>query len=250
VQTEDLGKVFATPRLSGQAEYENERRWLSFDLLCGRVDSRHPFHGRLLRAGIPEADLAAMAERPCPPDIFGINHYLTSERYLDHAWWNYRSEFRGGNGRERYADVEAVRMLHLDDLGPLARLREVWQRYRLPIAITEAHHACSEDEQVRWLLDVWDAARTAAEEGADIRAVTVWSLFGAVDWNSLLTERQGVYEHGPFDIRHEPPRPTLLAQAARDLARFGRHDGRDAVPVGWWRRPERAYEQVRRKRVG
>ena len=49
VQTEDLGKTFATPPLRHQAEHENKRRWLSFDLLCGRVDSRHPFWPRLVR---------------------------------------------------------------------------------------------------------------------------------------------------------------------------------------------------------
>src|SRR4051794_8204039 len=31
VQTEDLGRVFATPGLAYQAEHENHRRWLSFD---------------------------------------------------------------------------------------------------------------------------------------------------------------------------------------------------------------------------
>jgi dTDP-4-dehydrorhamnose reductase len=33
VQTEDLGKVFSTPLLEYQAEFENARRWLSFDPL-------------------------------------------------------------------------------------------------------------------------------------------------------------------------------------------------------------------------
>jgi dTDP-4-dehydrorhamnose reductase len=42
VQTEDLGKTFSTPLLSYQAQLENDRRWLSLDLLCGRVNSRHP----------------------------------------------------------------------------------------------------------------------------------------------------------------------------------------------------------------
>ncbi|MDQ4045639.1 MAG: family 1 glycosylhydrolase, partial [Chloroflexota bacterium] len=36
VQTDDLGKTYSTPRLAYQAAFENERRWLTFDLLCGR----------------------------------------------------------------------------------------------------------------------------------------------------------------------------------------------------------------------
>src|SRR5436190_2579439 len=34
VQTEDIGKTFSTPPLAYQAAFENERRWLGFDLLC------------------------------------------------------------------------------------------------------------------------------------------------------------------------------------------------------------------------
>ena len=38
VQTEDLGRVYGTPAMQEQVDFENLRRWLSFDLLCGRVD--------------------------------------------------------------------------------------------------------------------------------------------------------------------------------------------------------------------
>ena len=41
IQTEDLGKAFSTPALAHEAEFQNQRRWLSFDLLCGRVDRDH-----------------------------------------------------------------------------------------------------------------------------------------------------------------------------------------------------------------
>ncbi|HLM56034.1 MAG TPA: family 1 glycosylhydrolase, partial [Pyrinomonadaceae bacterium] len=34
VQTEDLGKTYSTARLRYQADFENERRWLTFDLLA------------------------------------------------------------------------------------------------------------------------------------------------------------------------------------------------------------------------
>ena len=42
IQTEDLGKTYSTPRLKYQADFENERRWLTYDLLCGRVNKDHP----------------------------------------------------------------------------------------------------------------------------------------------------------------------------------------------------------------
>ena len=83
VQTEDLGKTFSTPALQYQADHENERRWLGFDLLCGRVTKDHPFYAIMLANNVREDDLQALIDAPCRPDILGMNHYLTSERYLD-----------------------------------------------------------------------------------------------------------------------------------------------------------------------
>lgn len=36
VQTEDVGKIHGTPHMAYQVAFEDERRWLSLDLLCGR----------------------------------------------------------------------------------------------------------------------------------------------------------------------------------------------------------------------
>lgn len=46
IQTEDLGKISSTPLLAYQAEFENERRWLSYDLLCGKAVARGFFARR------------------------------------------------------------------------------------------------------------------------------------------------------------------------------------------------------------
>jgi dTDP-4-dehydrorhamnose reductase len=43
ITCEDIGKTFATPELQYQADHENERRWLSFDLLAGKVVPGHHF---------------------------------------------------------------------------------------------------------------------------------------------------------------------------------------------------------------
>ena len=250
VQTEDLGKTFSTRTLAYQADFENERRWLSFDLLCGRVNRDHPMWAYLRWTGVGEAELAWFVENPCPPDVIGINHYLTSERFLDERVGRYPDRAPGGNGRHRYADVEAVRVCAEGTAGPRALLREAWERYRLPLAVTEAHLGCTREEQLRWLKEVWDAAHTLRAAGADVRAVTAWSLLGAYDWNSLLTRADGHYEPGVFDLRAPRPRPTALARMASDLA-AGREHGHPALDSpGWWRRLDRLlYAPVRRRRA-
>ena len=248
VQTDDLGKTFSTPALAYQAEHENQRRWLSFDLLCGMVDRHHPWWSVLLAHGVSDRDLDLLLEADAAPDIIGINHYLTSERYLDERLARYPEHHWGGNGRHRYADAEAVRMpLPPDDLGPAARLREAWERYRRPVAVTEAHHGCSRDDQLRWLMEVWNAADTLRRDGADIRAVTVWALFGVVDWNTLLTRRTGHYEPGSFDVRGPEPRRTALAHAAESLAKSGTYDHPVLDRAGWWKRSTRFYRKPARR---
>src|SRR3546814_11791306 len=61
LQTEDLGKVFSTRPLRYQAAYENERRWLSLDMLSGRVEPGHRFHDELLCSGISQCQLEELA---------------------------------------------------------------------------------------------------------------------------------------------------------------------------------------------
>lgn len=248
VQTEDLGKVFATPRLAYQAEHENQRRWLSLDLLCGWVDEGHPWHAILRRHGIADAELALLQTGEARPDIIGINYYATSERFLDEALHLYPACFHGGNGREHYADLEAVRMdLAPGTTGAKARLSEAWARYRLPIAITEVHHGSTREEQLRWLSEVWQSAQELHREGCDIRAVTVWSMFGAMDWNTLLTERHGFYEAGAFDVRGPKPRLTAIGKAVRRLATGGEIDHPVLDRPGWWRREGRHYHPPARQ---
>jgi dTDP-4-dehydrorhamnose reductase len=249
IQTEDLGKTFSTPALRYQAEFENERRWLSFDLLCGRVNREHPLWEYLTDFGIEETELQWFAENACAPDVLGINHYLTSERFLDERLERYPSRTYGGNSRHRYADVEAVRVCAEGTAGPRALLRETWERYGLPMAVTEVHLGCTRDEQLRWLKEVWDAAASLREDGADMRAVTAWSLLGAYDWCNLLTCNSGLYEPGVFDLRSasSAPRPTALAGMLRDLADGRSHEHPVLAAPGWWRRLNRLiYPPVRR----
>jgi dTDP-4-dehydrorhamnose reductase len=250
IQTEDLGKTFSTRALSYQADFENVRRWASLDLLCGRITREHPMWDYFTRVcEIGESELEWFNANPCPPDIVGINHYLTSERFLDERVERYPDRAVGGNGRHRYVDVEAVRVCAEGTAGPRVLLREAWERYEIPLAVTEVHLGCTREEQLRWFKEVWDAAITLREDGVDLRAVTAWSLLGAFDWCSLLTCHKNRYEPGVFDVRGgSVPRPTALARMLRDLAATGKHDHPVLDSPGWWRRLNRLlYPPVRRR---
>ncbi|HLM53803.1 MAG TPA: family 1 glycosylhydrolase [Pseudoxanthomonas sp.] len=249
VQTEDLGRVFARPSLRKQAAHENERRWLSLDLLQGQVQPGTRWHARLLAAGVPSTHLDAL-EGGCGAMLLGLNHYVTSDRFLDDRVALYPPNLRGGNGERAYVDTEAARVpLPEGSVGWLPRLREALDRYPgVPAAVTEVHLGCREPEhQVRWLDECWQAASTLRAEGLPMEAITVWSLFGAVDWCSLLRQQRNRYEPGVFDIRGKNgPRPTILAEAVAAYTGQGRFEHTVLHHPGWWRHPERVHPGLRR----
>jgi len=246
VQTEDMGKTFSTPLLAYQAELENNRRWLSFDLLCGRIGPDHPLWDYLCRSGGDRAELDWFREHPCFPDILGLNYYLTSDRLLDEHLEHYPAIAHGGNGRHRYADIEALRVCAENTTSHYRVLRDTWHRYGRPVALTEVHLGSTREEQLRWLLQAWQAAQRLRDQGADIRAITAWSLLGAYDWIHLVTRNAGFYEPGVFDLRMPKqaaalghPRPTALAQMLRSLASGEAYRHPVLEVPGWWLRPDR-----------
>jgi dTDP-4-dehydrorhamnose reductase len=238
IQTDDLGRTYATAAVREQAAFDNVRRWMSWDLLYGRVVPSHPLWRRLCGFGLEER-LRRIADAPCPPDVIGVNHYLTSDRFLDHRVQRYPAHLCGGNADRRFADTEAVRVLDPPPPGLRGVLQEAWRRYGLPLAITEVHNGCTRDEQMRWMAEAWFTALHLRQEGVDLRAVTAWSLLGSSGWNSLLTDT-GCYETGVYDARGGAPRPTAMVGLLQTLA-SGASLHPACRPQGWWRRPIRLH---------
>ena len=239
LQTEDIGLTQSALRLRYHAEFLNLRRWLAFDLLCGRVDRSHRMWRYLRKHGAGEAELMAFVEAPCPPDMLGVDVQPDSDRFLDERLTLYPRERWSGNGRHRFIDNAAWHVQGEPIGGFEARLREAWQRYRLPLAVSATQLRGPREEQMRWLHAAWAAACTLRGQGADVRAVTAPPAFGADDAGDPASPEHAGYTPGLWDVRAPEPRPTALAAMARALAR----DGRFMHPVlegpGAWLREQR-----------
>ena len=247
VQTEDLGTTYSTPHMGYQQRFDNERRWLTWDILCGRVDERHCLRAFLEKSGITADELDWFVENPCPPQIIGINHYVTSDRFLDERFSLYPQHAIGHNARERYADVDAIRVIPQAYRG-WNIIKAASARYQLPVALTEVHIGCTREEQLRWFQESLAAATQARNDGCDVRAVTAWSLFGAYNWDTLLTRNDGHYESGAFDVRAPRPRPTAVAKLIRDLTIWGENPHSQFGSPGWWQRPEKVLYRASQER--
>lgn len=236
VQTEDLGKTHSTELLKYQADYENSRRWITFDLLCGRVNKDHRMWHYLRWLGITNEELNFFIDNPYPPDIIGINHYLTSERHLDENLDCYPEHTHGGNGQHNYADVEAVRVGKIMPSGPYQLLKETFDRYHIPVAVTEVHLHCTREEQMRWMQELWMAGRQLKAEGYPMLAITPWALLGSFGWNKLLTQPNGDYEAGIFNVRSGKPRATVLAKMVQSYSKNEPYQHPVLETEGWWKR--------------
>jgi dTDP-4-dehydrorhamnose reductase len=249
LHTDDAGTVFATEPLVRQAAFENHRRDLAIDLLFGRVDECHPLWSYLLDSGATPDELAWFRSNPCPPDTIGANYYITSDRLLDHRIDLYPPETHGGSGDMQYADVAAVRGSPSLFSGFEEILERYWVRYERPVALTEVHMACTREEQIRWVAEAWNGVKQASRNGVPVRAMCVWSLLGAFDWNRLVTTDAGHYESGVFDVRSTPPRPTALFSAVRSLATTGDLRHHVLSQPGWWHgATPRSERRIRRNK--
>ena len=91
----------ARRRSRDQAEFENQRRWLDLrSAVRARSSAGHPLWRVADRgAASPRRSSAVFAGEPCPPDVVGLNYYLTSDRFLDERLDRYPPRRHGGNGR-------------------------------------------------------------------------------------------------------------------------------------------------------
>lgn len=254
IVNEDIGRTFSTPALRDQAEFDSERRWVGLDLLAGRLAPGDLLWEYLVEA-VGEASVRELVDDPEPPDLIGLDYYVTSDRFLDERIDRYPAWTWGGNGQVAYADVEMVRVDGAEVADWSGRIDEAAARYGRPLALTEVSMAGEAHDRTAWFLEAWDAACRARARGIDLVAVTAWAAFGAMGWDRMLAEPSGTYEPGIFDVRRGRVVPTPLAETVRAAAHAAR-----AVPVvapepivasaaasrasGWWRTSARVLYPV------
>jgi dTDP-4-dehydrorhamnose reductase len=236
VVNEDACETYGTDEVADVVSFYNTRRWLTFDLVTGKVDPHHPMWEHLTIAPGIEGALEDLADDPEYPDVLGLDHYVTSDRFLDHRTGEYPADIERTRTNERFVDVEAARVQGFEVDGFWRSLRQTWDRYRLPLALAEVHLAGDASDQVAWWAEAWQQAGWAVDAGIPVEGVTAWAAFGAVDWDSLLRHETGSYRPGCFDVRDGDVVRTALGEAVAATA-SGRHV--DPEVRGWWRQPDR-----------
>jgi len=157
----------ADQSLTGQAELLRGIGWLPTDLLLGRVDRSHVFHGWLLEYGANAADLDWLTRNPTRVDLMGVNYYPDlNPRILT------------------LVEGKVVQLSHDRwTVGLSETIRAFADRYGLPILVTETSIEGDTELRARWLHDSAGEVDKLIASGIDIRGYTWWPLFDFVDWS-------------------------------------------------------------------
>ncbi|HWB54415.1 MAG TPA: glycosyltransferase, partial [Tepidisphaeraceae bacterium] len=145
-----------------------------------------------------ELDLEWFAQNPQTPDVLGLDYYPHSDWQL----------VRVSEGiRQRRADKP---------IGLYGIASAYWQRYGIPLMLTETSIEGQEINREIWLESVIDDARRLREEGIPMLGLIWWPMIDQVDWDGALTHRIGkIHEVGLFNLKRQPD--GALARSASPL---------------------------------
>ena len=155
------------PALVAHRDALRHRNFLPTDLVLGRVTPDHALYGWLVEMGI-EASVLARFQDPCPvPDLIGINFYpeLSCRELVSIDGNPVGVAFNGW------------------DAGLRQIAEEFWERYSIPVFISETGVEGEPEHLASWIEAVAVSAAAMRADGIDLRGITWWPLFDFVDWS-------------------------------------------------------------------
>jgi beta-glucosidase/6-phospho-beta-glucosidase/beta-galactosidase/glycosyltransferase involved in cell wall biosynthesis len=198
-----------SPQLQNEVKMRNLRRFLVLDLISGKMDHHHPLFQWITSFGFSELDLGYLKNNPQLPDLIGIDYY-------PHSDW--QIELKGGAVRQRRADAP----LGIYELG-----RAIYDRYALPMMVTETSVDGPPISREIWLQTMTDGIKQLREEGIPLTGMIWWPVFDQIDWDGALLHRIGkLHRVGLFTLDRQPDgtlkrTETPLAKAYRSLVESG-----------------------------
>ena len=167
VQVEALWHTFTRDEsLKAQSVHDNARQYLCFDLATGRLGEGHELAEYVRVHGITESDLDWFRSNAVSFDILGANYYP----------WSHL-ELRQDAGGQPHTVVRRAPGHTIETI-----LRAAWERYGLPIMVTETSSTGNIKARARWMDQTIDTVCGLRSEGIPVIGYTWFPLFTMVDW--------------------------------------------------------------------
>ena len=172
--------------LQSEVRRRNLRRFLVMDLLSGKLDRHHPLFEWVTSYGMSELDLEWFRTHPQLPDVLGLDYY-------PHSDWQIEND--GGQVRQRRAD---------NPVGLHGVASAYYQRYGLPMMLTETSVDGKPINRDIWLTTIVDHIRRLREEGVPMLGLVWWPMIDQLDWDGALTHRIGkIHQVGLFSLTRQ-----------------------------------------------
>jgi beta-glucosidase/6-phospho-beta-glucosidase/beta-galactosidase len=168
----------AKPEAQKVADFLNQKRFLSLDLIFGHPVSVSMYEFLLDNGMTKEEYHWFDGNRMKASMVMGNDYYITNEHLV-----------RSDGSTEPSGEI----------FGYYVITHQYYQRYKLPIMHTETNKTMP--DSVEWLYKEWANVHRLKQDGVPIIGFTWYSLLHQVDWDSALREDAGrVNELGLYDL--------------------------------------------------
>jgi beta-glucosidase/6-phospho-beta-glucosidase/beta-galactosidase len=199
-----------------RAAVANERRFVVLDAFLGRGYDTAGVWGKELTAAGGQRLLHIGGGTV---DVLGLDYYA-------HCQWNYSAEA---------ATTPTPTPIRFSEL-----VAQYWDRYRIPIIITETNVRGSTPDRATWLKYVLEQCELAQEQGVPIEGFCWFPVIDSTDWDSLLFRCDGNIDPvGVYWLDQNLERRTSVMSRSYRLAANGAPASalpayRLAEPVASW----------------
>lgn len=155
------------------AREEQHRGFLCYDLITGRIADEHLLFSWLVRNGASPDALEELARNPIELDVIGMNFY---------PQWSTKLLYIDKRGKLAFQETEP------EGHGFKDMIRHYWERYEVPIMITETSAVGSDEVRERWLESSVSMIKDLRLSGVPVMGYTWFPLFTMVDWRYRFSD--------------------------------------------------------------
>ena len=184
--------------LESLANEEEHRGYLCFDLITGRLKHDHLLFSWLVRNGTDPTAIIELHENKIELDVIGLNFY---------PQWSTKQLYIDKKGRLSFRETEP------EGDGFHELISNYYERYRVPIMITETSAVGNDEIRERWLEASVSTIKTLRSEGVPVIGYTWFPLFTMIDWRYRFSDEplENFYlELGLYNLNRESKGPRWL----------------------------------------
>lgn len=190
--------------LASLALEERHRGYLCFDLITGRITHDHLLFSWLVRNGVSPDDLDDLRKNKIELDVIGMNFY---------PQWSTKQLYIDNRGRIAFRETEH------DGDGFAELITDYYNRYQVPIMITETSAVGSEEIREKWLESSVKTVAKLRSSGIPVIGYTWFPLFTMIDWRYRFSDEplENFYlELGLYSLNREKENPRWLSTSTAE----------------------------------